>query len=355
MPALVDKVKHRVETARARRPLLDHTVRMVQHYGQVRGSLQAGAVTYFAFLSVFPILALSFAVVGMIARVFPDAESGLVEAIGQILPGMVGDGAGQISLDTIRDSAPGIASVGLVAVLYSGLGWLSAMRTALLTVFEKPHDERPSFVLGKLRDLAAMAVLGLVLLLSVGVSSVVTTLSTEILEALGLDAGLAPVLWVLALVVGLAASALLFFTFFKLLGDPDAPTRSLWAGALLGAIGFEALKQLSRFLLASTTEQPAFQAFGIALILVVWINYFSRVVMYAASWAHTTVASRAIRDAAAAEEVAQVTPEPVEVVVPRPSDLDERKDTAKAFAAGAASGLALVALLRGRSRSRSRR
>ncbi|MDP3891761.1 YihY/virulence factor BrkB family protein [Nocardioides sp.] len=350
MPSLVDKVKSRVETARARRPLLDHAVRMVQHYGTVRGSLQAGAVTYFAFLSVFPILALSFAVVGMIARVFPDAESGLVEAIGQILPGMVGDGAGQISLDTIRDSAPGIASVGLVAVLYSGLGWLSAMRTALLTVFEKPQDEAPSFVLGKLRDLAAMAVLGLVLLLSVGVSSVVTTLSTEILEALGLDAGLKPLLWILALVVGLAASALLFFTFFKLLGDPDAPSRSLWAGALLGAIGFEALKQLSRFLLASTTEQPAFQAFGIALILVVWINYFSRVVMYAASWAHTSRAARAIRDAAVAEEVARMTPEPVEVVVPRPSDLDERKDTAKVFAAGAASGVALAALIRGRSR-----
>ena len=88
--------------------------------------------------------------------------------------------------------------------------------------------------------------------------------------------------------MGLAANSLLFFTIFFLLARPNVPKRSLWSGALLGAIAFELLKQLSTWLIASTKNQPAFQAFGIALILVVWINYFSRVVMYAASWAHTT-------------------------------------------------------------------
>ena len=32
-------------------------------------------------------------------------------------------------------------------------------------------------------------------------------------------------------------------------------------------------------------------AFGTALILLVWINYFSRVVLYAAAWAHTDARS----------------------------------------------------------------
>ena len=55
------------------------------------------------------------------------------------------------------------------------------------------------------------------------------------------------------------------------------------------------LKRLSGLLLASTKDQAAFQAFGIALILVVWINYFSRIVLYAAAWAHTSAAARALR------------------------------------------------------------
>ncbi len=149
---------------------------------------------------------------------------------------------------------------------------------------------------GKLRDLTALVLLGVVLVLSVAVSGVVTSLAKPILEFLALGEGAEPMLWLLAIMLALAASSVLFFAFFKLLGDPDEPSRSLWSGALLGAVGFELLKQLSRWLIASISEQPGFQVFGIALILLVWINYFSRVVMYAAAWAHTTVEAREIRD-----------------------------------------------------------
>jgi membrane protein len=142
----------------------------------------------------------------------------------------------------------------------------------------------------------------------------------------------------------------LFFAFFRLLAAPNVPARSLWSGALLGAIGFEVLKQLSTYLLAATKEQPAAQAFGIALILVVWINYFSRVVVLAASWAHTTVAARAQRERAQWQgdavvqgprldlpEAARVSP-----VAPVASPgLDKGS-----FAAGAGVVLALVAVLR---------
>ena len=88
--------------------------------------------------------------------------------------------------------------------------------------------------------------------------------------------------------LGFGANVLLFFTMFVLLAEPRTPRRSLWSGALLGAVGFEVLKQLSGRLFAATQGSPAFQAFGIALILLVWINYFSRVVLYAAAWAHTS-------------------------------------------------------------------
>ena len=53
--------------------------------------------------------------------------------------------------------------VGLVGVLYSGLGWLSGMRDALIDVFQEPPSLQPSFVVGKLRDLATLAVIGVTL------------------------------------------------------------------------------------------------------------------------------------------------------------------------------------------------
>ena len=180
-------------------------------------------------------------------------------------------------------------------MIYAGLGWLSGMRTALQVVFELPRDRRPNFLLGKLRDLLTLAVVGSTLLLSVAVSGVVTRFSTQLLDLAGLDHDLSWTVEVVAVVVAMAATTLMFFVLFKVLARPRTPDRALWQGALLGSVAFEVLKQLSSVLLAATQRSPAFQAFGIALILLVWINYFSRIVMYAAAWAHT---SRSARDRA---------------------------------------------------------
>ena len=346
---IIDDAKQRVQDARERWPLLDHVVRTVEHYGDVNGSALAAAVTYFAFLSFFPILALSFAVIGFVSRAYPNADEDLVKAINEVLPNLVG-GEDGLDLSTFQQNAPGILSVGLVLALYSGLGWLSGMRKALMTVFEEPESEKPNFFLGKLRDVLALLTLGSVLIGSVAISGVATKLTTPILDLLGLDAGVKPMLWVIGLLLGLAANTVLFFAFFRLLATPNVPTRSLWSGALLGALGFEVLKQLSTYLLAATKEQPAAQAFGIALILVVWMNYFSRVVVLAASWAHTTAAARAQREREQWRDDAEVAGPQLDLaeaaqVSPVAPATDAGLDKGS-FAAGAGLMLALVAVLR---------
>lgn len=341
--SVIDTARQRIAVIRDRRPFIDHVVRMFEHYGSVNGSALAAAVTYFAFLSFFPIVALAFAVIGFVSRAYPDADQDLVTAINDVLPGIVG-GKDGLQLSTFQDNAPGIFSVGLVLALYSGLGWLSGMRTALIAVFEEPEKEKPNFVLGKVRDILALLALGSVLIGSVAISGVATKLTTPILDFLDLGAGVTPVIWVIGLVLGLAANTVLFFAFFRLLAAPNAPTKSLWSGALMGAVGFELLKQLSTYLLAGTKDQPAAQAFGIALILVVWMNYFSRVVVLAASWAHTSAAARAQREREQWQADAVVEGPRIEVasLAPAPAPASTRG----AFAAGAAVMLALVAVLR---------
>jgi membrane protein len=340
-------LKERLATIRERRPFLDHVLRMQEHYGEAKGSQQAGAVTYFGFLSFFPIMALAFFAVGYISDVYPDAQDALVDAINTVLPGIVGEGDNEISLKEIQDAAGTVGLIGLVGVLYAGLGWLSAMRDGLFVMFEKPAFQQPSFVIGKLRDLITLVVVGVVLLLSVGISGGVTSFSKELLESVGLGTELGWLLSLLAIVVGLATSMLLFYVMFRLLGDPDLPQRSLWSGALVGAIGFEVLKQLSSLLLSVTEGQPAFQAFGIALILLVWINYFSRVVMYAAAWAYTTAEARALRPDVADAVQGPSTPSLAPLVAAQ-DGAAPKKEWAAPAAGGAAAMLALVALVRRR-------
>ena len=351
MAPLKERIRGRLDHLRQRLPWLDHAVRMVQHYGQANASQQAGAITYFGFLSFFPILALAFFVIGYVARVYPEAQADLVTALDEVFPGMIGDDEGQISMADIVNAAGTVATIGALGVLYAGLGWLSAVRNALLVVFELPAKEQPGFVAGKLRDLLTLVLVGVVLIVSVAISGFVSSYSSELLDAVGLGDGVSPGFQLLTVLLGLAANALLFFALFRLLAAPRTPTSSLWSGAVLGAVGFELLKRLSSLLLASTKEQPAFQAFGIALILLVWINVTSRVVLYAAAWAHTSAAAREIREHEAFErarlqELTRVDLH--EVAHAESATMAGKGAQAKAFAAGGATALGLAAVLRRR-------
>lgn len=342
--------KERLTAIRERRPFVDHLIRMQEHYGKVKGSQQAGAVTYFGFLSFFPILALAFAGVGLISGIYPDARDTTLDAINEVLPGLIG-GQDGVPLADIEDAAGAAIGIGLLGVLYAGLGWLSSMRDGLLVVFELPTFEQPNFVFGKLRDLLTLVAVGFTLLLSVAVSSVVAAASGFLLDVVGLGEELSPLLRLLSVAIGLLASMVLFLALFRLLADPETPKRSLVQGALFGAVGFEVLKQLSGILLASTKNQPAFQAFGIALILVVWINYFSRVVMYAAAFAHTSRAARAAR--VTEPDVVQGPQVPSLVDLPATSSGAAAPRGAaggwqKPFAGGAAAMLAVITVVRRR-------
>ena len=338
--------QQRLTAIRERRPFVDHVVRMVQHYGEVKGNLQAGAITYFGFLSFFPILALAFFVVGYVSKVYPEAQDLLVTALEGLFPGI------DLDLSAFENGAGVAGVVGLVGVLYAGLGWLSAMREALIVVFEEPVREQPNFLVGKLRDLITLALIGITLLVSVAVTGLISGFTTDVLDWIGLDDELAPLVVALTVVLGLAANVLLFFIMFELLARPNAPRRAVLSGAVLGAIGFELLKRLSFLLLGSTQNSEAFQMFGIALILVVWIYYFSRVVMYAAAWAQTAPETRQQRDRLALEadrtEYAMKELTHVELRETPVGTTSSRIGRKEAFAAGGATMLGLVAVLRRR-------
>jgi membrane protein len=349
MAGTVDRVKGRIDELRQHHPALDHAVRTQEHYGKAKAGQQAGAVTYFGFLSVFPVLALAFFVVGWVAKVYPDAQDTLVTSIKSMFPGLIGSGPDKLNIEDIQNSAATAGIVGVLGVLYSGLGWLSALRDALIAVFALPQREQPNFVMGKLRDLLTLTIIGSVLLVAVAFTGLVSGFSQDLLGWLGLSTQLGWLVKLLTIALGLLANAVLFFAMFRLLAAPDLPRRAMWSGALLGAVGFEVLKQVSGLLISATQGNPAFQVFGLALILLVWINYFSRVILYAASWAWTHPLAREQR---VTEPAAPVQGPPLPSIDELPTD-DEQTSRKGAFVAGAALGAAATAataaVVKGRS------
>jgi membrane protein len=290
-------VRARVDALREWSPFIDHVMATVEHYTKVEGTLLAGAVTYFGFLSFFPLLALGFAIVGYISGAYPDARDHLVTAIEQIFPNIVSENGGgnTISLHDIEKARATAGIIGLVGVMYSGLNWVSGLRNALETAFQVPRKEQPKFLVGKLIDIGALVLLGLILVVSVGIAGVVEAAADSILDAIGLAGSTIgePLIWTIGVVLGVSASTLLFFVMYRVLGRPEIATKALWQGAFFAAAGFEALKVIVVNILGHVGGTSV-ASLAIAVTLVVWINYFSRITVYGAAWAMTSRAASTV-------------------------------------------------------------
>lgn len=318
MASLKERLTTRVAALRERHPVLDHTVNALTYYSKRNGNAHAGGVTYFGFLSFFPLLALAFFAIGYIAVVAPQAKSELVKAIEGMLPGLIGKGDGKISLATFEEYAGTVGLIGAVALLYTGLGWVSALRRALGDMFQVPLQDRLGFVPGKIRDLGALLVLGVVLVLSVSLSGAMTWFSQAILRWVHLDgsATATVLLWIVTHGLGVAVSTVWFMMLFRFVPHPLVGSRALWQGALVGALGFELLKSAAGQLISMTMGSPAFQAFGVTLVLLVWISYFSRLIMLGAAWAYTAPAAEEVREL---EEEPWFTEDEADAFAPAPA------------------------------------
>lgn len=295
----VDRVKAAVARARERRPMFDHAVRAISHYLEVQGNNLAGAVTYYGFLSVFPILIIAFAIVGLATGDNPVVTRQVTSALQEVFtPRLVGTSAADpINVTRFQEATAFASIVGSVTLLYTGLGWVGVLRASLQDVFTLPREGAPNFAVGKLLDLVSLVVLGGVLLVSVSLSTAVAWVTDTVLDFLGVDAlpGYALLLRGLGILLGVATSTLLFFVMYRMLPHPELPRRALLAGALLAAIGFEVLKLVATTLIAAATSSPAAAVAGTFVVLLLWINYFSRVTMLGASWAATSpIARRAL-------------------------------------------------------------
>jgi membrane protein len=249
------------------------------------GDRLAAGVTYFGFLSFFPLVALAFAVLGYVVAGDSGIQREVERGLSSYLPGLIGNGPHQISIDDIASSKASAGVIGLVGLLVAGLGWIDALRQSIKVIWHEPARDR-SFIRAKLYDLGALVVMGLAVLGSVAVSAAATAVTDQVLGWVSLDGSLAAavVTKVLAVVVEKAVdAAVLVFLFTRVPRTPGG-WREVWRGAVLGAALLEILKLVGTFLIARTTGNPLYGTFAVVVGLLVWINLISRVVLLTGTW-----------------------------------------------------------------------
>ena len=360
---MIDRIKARIRSWRATRPWLDHAIRAYDRNTEVLGGQLAGAITYFGFLSFFPLLALGFAVLGFVTDFYPGANQAVTEAIEDAFPSLIGDGDGQINVEDIASAKTGAGILGLLGLLYSGTGWLDALRVGMRTVFGT-LESRYGLVKRKLLDVFVLLVLGASLLVSVSITSMATAGTRFVLDLVGLDdTGLAVgTLKVVSVAFAVAVDTVLFGILLARLPGADLRWAQVRSGALLFACGFELLKLLATFLIGRTTSNPLYATFGIVVGLLVWMNFVARLTILAAAWTATQPyslepadlgeagAGRSTGLAVATEPLAPVAPgdfEPVPVGPPgaRVVAAQPRRTGWRRAVVGATAGAGLAAWL----------
>ncbi len=251
----------------------------LHRFNHFRGTRLAGTVTFYGFLSVFPILVLAFSVT--LRVVGPDGVAQLEQFVEEYIPGI----ADELALQQVRRSAASLQVVGAVTLLVTGLGWVDATRASVRSMWGLP-DRHGFFLWRKLIDLVALVGLGALVALSLVASTWVSGEGERLLRWLGQDGSTAGVVVTNVLAQVLASLTATLLVAYILSGLPRirVPWRVLLPAALVGGVALEVLKRLLIGYISGFAGNNTYGAFGVPVALLVWIYVVARLLMVVAAW-----------------------------------------------------------------------
>lgn len=291
-----ERIASLLRSARARFRWFDHLGRAYGRYREQRGDRLAAALSFYGFLSFFPLVALAFAMTGYAVAISPAARDAVSDAIREILPGIADD----LPVREIAAAKAGAGVLALVGLVWSGLAWIGVWRSSLRTIWKRDNDDGNP-VVNKLWDLLVLLLLGVVLFASVILSGFATSATHAVLAWMGLAGvpGAGTFLRLVAVATAIGANTWIFLVLFSQLAGTRASWRELLRGCLFGAVGFEVLKLVGTYFVGHTTRNPVYASFAVIVGLLVWINLVSRFTLFTAAW---TATRRVILSADAPED-----------------------------------------------------
>lgn len=254
----------RLERLGERRPWFGLALDVQRRFGDLNGGYVAGAVTLALFLSLFPLILVSIAVVGF----FSSGDASLAgDIIGRL--GLTGAAAEQLedAIATAENSTGFASALGLAGLLWTGLGVVAAFQYAIDTAWQVTGRGLKD----KLYALVWLVGTGLLFMGSFALSALLNVLPGPATP--------------LAFVVGLGVQVLLFWWTFHVLGSREVGWRPLLPGALAAGVGFQALTALGAVYVprAVASSSALYGSIGVVFAVLAWLFFFGRLLVYAAA------------------------------------------------------------------------
>jgi membrane protein len=262
---------------------------------------RAAAVSYYALLSLFPLVILAVGVLGAVLDEAVVRERVIAFVLDRV---PLREGAGRADLRDllagVADHATGFGVFGAVGLLFAASGVMGALRHGLNAAWDVT-DPRPP-VRGKLVDLALVLGFGLVVTASLGLSLLVrltTSFAGTAADWLGTGAPVTLIAW-LGHAIPPLLSLVVFATLFRIVPAPRTGVRDTWPGVLVAAIGFELAKAgFSLYLKHFARYDAIYASLGsiVAFLVFVWIaaNILLAGAEVAAEWSRLRQRPGAVR------------------------------------------------------------
>ncbi|MFL6139898.1 MAG: YihY/virulence factor BrkB family protein [Frankiaceae bacterium] len=264
----------RLDAYQRRHRWLGYPVAVAYKFVDDQGAYLAALITYYAFLSLFPLLLLLATVLGFALHDDPALQQRVVDSTLSQFP-IIGTQL-QRNVHSLHGSALALV-VGIVGALYGGLGVAQAGQNALNRVWAVPRNERPNPFLARLRSLALLLVLG------TGVIAT-TVLSGLAASAKGYGVDLGTGMRIAAIVLSVAVNIGLFVLAFRVLTARDIKTGDVIVGAVVAAVAWQVLQAIGTYYVGHELKHATevYGLFGLVLGLIAWLWLESLTVVLAA-------------------------------------------------------------------------
>jgi YihY family inner membrane protein len=252
----------RLDGFQRRHPWAGFPIAVVYKYADDQGNYLAALMTYYGFLSVFPLLLLLSSVLGFALQGNPGLQQQILDsALGQfpVIGGQLGQPGG------LHGSGIAII-VGVLGSLYGALGVAQAVQNAMNVMWAVPRNRRPNPLVARLRSVLLLATGGLALL------------GTTILSALGSSAGSFGVspgigLRVAVMLLSVALNAVVFVIAFRIATAHRLSLRDAAPGAVTAAVLWQFLQLIGTAFVGHVVKGASATngVFALVLGLIAWI------------------------------------------------------------------------------------
>jgi membrane protein len=257
-------VAGRLDDFQQRHPAVGYPLAVVYKFFDDQGNYLTAMITYYAFLSLFPLLLLLISILGFALHNDPALQERVLDSALSRLPVIGAQIADNVQ--SLRGNAVAVV-VGALGGLYGSLGVVQAAQNAFNKVWAVPRNDRPNPIVSRVRSLSMLVVLGIGLVVSTGLSALSAVAGR--IGGSDLDSGLRALLALAAVVLNVA---LLAFA-FRLLTARSGGTHRVLPGAICAAVSWQVLQIFGTYYFGHTLRgsTATYGLFGIVLGLLVWL------------------------------------------------------------------------------------